>query len=82
MEITVVSGRTPWRTGTLPAAVLRLDNWDDYGFKTMYDLIVYPDGETPIEVGQVRVLELGQSEGRPGIPSSFESLGPEFVSLG
>lgn len=33
-------------------------------------------------IGKVKILQLGQTEGRPNIPESFSSLGSEFISLG
>ena len=65
-----------------PFVLLREDNWDDYGFKTLYDAELHgPNGE-PVELGQVKILQLGQQRGRPPIPDSFTRLGKDFCSVG
>ncbi|MEV0538241.1 AAA family ATPase [Nocardia salmonicida] len=62
-------------------AVLRVDNWDDFTYKTMYDVTIWVNGDST-ELGAVKILEFGQRGGRPQIPDRFTQLGEEFCSLG
>lgn len=65
-----------------PVFLLRADNWDDFGFKTMYDVSLRTADGEGIELGQVKMLERGQRSGRPNLPSTFQKLTSEFCSLG
>ncbi|GAK70678.1 hypothetical protein RRU01S_13_00160 [Agrobacterium rubi TR3 = NBRC 13261] len=63
---------------------LQQDNWDDYKFKTTYQLY-YSDGKAaePLFVGSVKILKLGQKEREPlQITDPFESLDEQWCSVG
>ncbi|MFQ3456005.1 ATP-binding protein [Bradyrhizobium sp. UFLA01-814] len=64
---------------------LQRDNWNDYGFQTLYHLH-YRHSNEPRDVtylGGVKILKRGQTAAdRPLIQESFQRLGPEFVSVG
>ncbi|WP_280424410.1 AAA family ATPase [Nocardia carnea] len=63
-------------------AVLRADRWDDFGYKTMYDVVLWVEGNG-IELGRVKILQLGQTQGRPDLPRRFDTgLGIAFCSIG
>ncbi|MGW6866139.1 AAA family ATPase [Streptomyces sp. NPDC054901] len=70
------------------AAILVPDSWDDYGYRTSYDLWIRPnDGEMPIEIGRVKIAHLVQGEEPVPLPvGTFEGQlpgGPKtWVSLG
>ncbi|MDA5279940.1 AAA family ATPase [Streptomyces sp. Isolate_45] len=70
------------------AAILVPDSWDDYGYRTSYDLWIRPnDGEMPIEVGRVKIARFNQRPDDDRLPhGTFERQlpgGPEtWVSLG
>lgn len=57
------------------------DNWDDYGFKTLFHLSVH-NGSRSVEVGAVKIGFFGMEGGRTGLPERFEALSPDFFSLG
>ncbi|MER6560226.1 AAA family ATPase [Streptomyces sp. NPDC001027] len=62
--------------------VLVPDGWDDYGFKTLYDLY-YSNNLGILEaIGQVKIGHAEQSHGRPPLPEEFMTLGEGFFSLG
>lgn len=63
-------------------AILVNDNWDDYHFKTTFDVYVVDDERVLHEIGVVKIMTKGMSGGRVDFPSPFEKLGPEFCSLG
>jgi hypothetical protein len=58
------------------------DGWDDFHFKTMFDLIVFDDQGQRTEVGQVKIVSRGLKGGRVDIPERFGGLGSEYCSLG
>lgn len=75
--------RSDRAAGVWPQALLRPDNWNDYNYRTMFQLFVYTGPNNPIEIGSVKILSHGQSiGGLTDIPSNFESLPPRFISLG
>ncbi|WP_328764327.1 AAA family ATPase [Streptomyces sp. NBC_00272] len=57
------------------------DNWDDYGFKTVFHLRCH-NGSRGISVGAVKIGSFGMAHGRTSLPTSFEVLEPGFFSLG
>ncbi|WP_186630090.1 AAA family ATPase [Rhodococcus sp. BP22] len=68
-----------------PYVKLRPDNWDDYGFQTLYSASLRTDPSydgDEIELGNLKILRLNQQEGRPGIEDRFDELGTEFCSIG
>jgi hypothetical protein len=68
-----------------PAVFLLDDNWDDYGYKTLFRAsIVLEKGAEEIELGDVKILEIaGDTRIRePRIEGNFTSLGTDFCSLG
>ncbi|MCX5367962.1 AAA family ATPase [Streptomyces sp. NBC_00103] len=72
----------PSRVAAKPnhAALVR-DNWDDYGFKTTFDLYCH-NGIRSIHVGAVKIARRGMISGRIELPETFTYLGDEFFSLG
>ncbi|MBR7191636.1 AAA family ATPase [Gordonia sp. SCSIO 19800] len=55
--------------------VLRRDNWDDFGFKTLFDAEVLIPGQESVELGSVKILRAGMDGG----PTPFDS--PQFTAL-
>ncbi|MCT9080474.1 ATP-binding protein [Streptomyces fulvoviolaceus] len=62
-------------------AFLGSDNWDDYGFKTLFHLNCH-NGQRSVRVGGVKIAFFGMETGRIVVPKRFDALGPEFFSLG
>ena len=58
------------------------DNWDDYNFKTLFQLLVFDESGRRIEVGDVKIAKKGLESGRVVVPTKFTFLGPEYCSLG
>lgn len=65
-------------------AILNVDNWDDFGFKSLFHLSIFDDNGVNHEIGSVKIGYVGQQEGwlEGGIPAQFESLDENFFSLG
>jgi len=64
---------------------LHRDAWDDFGFKTQYQLIYHGDGEEEeTYIGNVKILRKEQAETSRGVlpEGPLVRLGTEFCSLG
>lgn len=62
-------------------AVLLTDTWDDYGFKTTFDLYCH-NGINNVHVGPVKIAYRGLSSGHVELPKKFNSLADPYFSLG
>ena len=65
-----------------PAVLLQRDNWDDFGYKTTFTLIVVLDSAKLIEVGAVKILRIDQRGGPTPLAESFDVLDSRYCSLG
>jgi len=65
-------------------AFLVNDNWDDFSFRTLYNLWVKEEGDDPCEIGLVKIGFLGMRDNaeRPPLPVKFDALSNNFFSLG
>jgi ABC-type transport system involved in cytochrome c biogenesis ATPase subunit len=57
------------------------DNWDDFGFKTTFQLRC-SNGSRGVKVGAVKIGFFGMEPGRTSLPRHFEALDIGFFSLG
>ncbi|WP_331739946.1 AAA family ATPase (plasmid) [Streptomyces sp. NBC_00015] len=79
--------RFPSDTGPR-AAILALNNWDDFGYRTSYDLWIRPSKNTrPIEIGRVKIALIDQEPGPSPLPlGDFDERLPtdlgQWISLG
>lgn len=66
------------------AAYLLYDNWDDYGFKTLFVMVVFDENGTRHDIGNIKIGFFGQDIGRTRevIPPVFNELEANFFSLG
>lgn len=64
----------------LPCIVYRVDNWDDYSFKTLFHLCLFKKDGSKEVLGDVKILQTSNQSTK--IPDSFSSLAPELFSLG
>jgi len=64
--------------------VLKMDNWDDFGFSTLYELIYYDENGDSKYIGVVKIIKAGQERGVSVLneESLFEALNKDFCSLG
>ncbi len=63
-----------------PSFVLVKDNWNDFGFRTLYYLFYYPDPENCIEIGAVKIMEKEAESTQ--LPSEFTLLDERYCSVG
>lgn len=82
LRFVVVDRRAPNPQLPYPNVVLRVDRWDDFGYKTMYGVSLRTGREKELPIGQVKILQSGQQSGRPDLSSSFDQLGSDFCSVG
>lgn len=73
----------PPRKSKETQVVLQRDNWDDYGFKTYFDVNLYRTNDDVIKLGAVKILRAGQTGGQTEFEQkSFVSLDDRYCSLG
>ena len=66
-----------------PYVVLTWNNWDDYGYKTSFEVEVHLSKDERINLGLVKILNKTQTQGRTPISKSeFTKLGSKYCSLG
>lgn len=65
-----------------PRVSLQRDNWDDFGYRTMLHATIFLSPDQSIELGAVKILQLGQESGRTPLDHSFQALGADYCSLG
>ncbi|SEH12646.1 AAA domain-containing protein, putative AbiEii toxin, Type IV TA system [Sphingopyxis sp. YR583] len=76
--------RRPHGVDADEALILLRDDWNDFGFQTLFDLW-YKTGDRVEEIGSVRILRAGQEEGRSPLFDGEQpggQLGDDYVSLG
>jgi predicted ATPase len=72
------------RTGK-NAAYLRIDQWNDYSFVTMFDVVIFDEDGGRYDLGSVKIGFSGQTEDKPTystLNSSFECLPDTYFSMG
>lgn len=85
VEFIVVEADTTAPAGAGPLAVLEKDRWDDFGFRTTFQLRIIDAEGRQHEVGSVKIADLGMMErdsGGVSMPQRFTSLNDTFFSLG
>lgn len=58
------------------------DNWDDFGYKTLYNLYFIDEKIELHEIGLVKIAKKNQEGGRAELEQSFKYLPPDYFSLG
>lgn len=64
------------------------NNWDDYSFRTTFELVIFDEASTRNDIGSVKIGRAGlNTEGygnkaHPRPPERFDALEDEFFSLG
>jgi len=64
-------------------AYLVRDNWDDFGFKTAFGILLVDNGGIKHDLGSVRIMTAGMTDGYVELPQTFnEPLPANYCSLG
>lgn len=59
------------------------DNWDDYTYKTTYDVFVFNENNRKIYLGKVKIGNIHMQERqRVNLPKEFSELSEEYFSIG
>lgn len=58
------------------------DGWDDWNFKTLFDLYYYNENKEFDNIGSVKIANKNLSKGATDVPDSFVQLNEDFFSLG
>ena len=77
-----VWGANPPQHASYPFVVLTDDNWDDYGFKTLFHAAIYLSKDQTVDLRNVKILQLNQESGRTEIEREFDFLDESYCSLG
>ena len=65
-----------------PFVVLASDNWNDYGFKTLFSAELHISPGHKVDLRGVKILKQSQEPGPTPIASSFTTLDDTYCSLG
>lgn len=60
---------------------LEFNNWDDYTYKSTYDLYFY-NGKREISLGEIKIIDSNIDTGKVSIEDAVNTLGANFCSLG
>ncbi len=76
--------RDTWLPGTGQLEVyLKVDNWNDYHYRTLYEIILFDEHGIKYELGHIKIANFGQTtEERIELPQQFEALDNQYFSLG
>ncbi|WOI21626.1 AAA family ATPase [Nonlabens ulvanivorans] len=61
---------------------LTKDSWDDWGYKTLFELYYYNENKEFDNIGSVKIAMKGMKSGSTSVPDSFEKLDNDYFSLG
>lgn len=66
-----------------PYVEISWDDWDDFGYKTTFDVKIHLSAQEIVEPGPVKILKSSQTGGATPLPKRpFEKLGDNYCSLG
>ncbi|MED3876477.1 ATP-dependent nuclease [Lysinibacillus capsici] len=65
-----------------PMIILSEDNWNDYGYYTLFHMHYFDEEKKHWEIGDVKILHEENEDSRSLIPTKFKNLKDEFCSLG
>ncbi|MCW2411367.1 MULTISPECIES: ATP-binding protein [unclassified Sphingobium] len=63
--------------------VLGYDSWDDwFEFETTYNVVLFDEAGERHHLGGIKIGEAGQTNRRASVPREFDTLPPQFFSVG
>ncbi|MEQ3747246.1 MAG: AAA family ATPase [Henriciella sp.] len=70
-------------TNRYPHAVLVQDNWDDYGYKTTFQVTLHLSADESYDLGSIKIIQAERSSGYTEMPKGvFRVLPASHASLG
>lgn len=85
MEFRVLSKSTWVPDGGKDTVYLKIDNWNDYSFVTLFHMSLHDEDGQLHDIGEIKIGFKGQTIETgtyTKLPDRFESVGDEFFSLG
>lgn len=71
------------KTNRYPHAVLVQDNWDDYGYKSTFNVVLRLTATEEVQLGNIKIIEADRTAGYTKMPRRpFEQLSDNHASLG
>ncbi|MGP1716452.1 MAG: AAA family ATPase [Methylophilus sp.] len=66
-----------------PHAVLTQDNWDDFGYKTTFHVVLHLSDTHVEDLGSIKIIESDRTSGYTNLPNEpFEQLSEKHASIG
>lgn len=65
---------------TYPCVQLEPDNWNDFGYVTLFTVTYHPTKQKQVKVGDVKILRRGRAS--PKLASAFDAVPTDCCSLG
>ncbi|HKU28820.1 MAG TPA: AAA family ATPase [Candidatus Sulfotelmatobacter sp.] len=70
-------------TNRYPHAVLVQDNWDDYGYKSTFNVVLHLSADEAIDLGNIKIIQADRTGGYTAMPRrAFTQLSENHASLG
>lgn len=81
--IAKLKSEEPPKIRRFPYAVLVQDNWDDFGYKTTFQITLHVSAHERHDLGYIKIIKVGQTSGYTQMPKqSFLELPSGYASIG
>ncbi|MER8402046.1 hypothetical protein [Mesorhizobium sp. M1348] len=58
------------------------NTWDDFGFKTLFEVVLFDENARRYDLASVRIMQAGMDGGYVELPLQFEALDERYCSIG
>ncbi|GAA03716.1 AAA family ATPase [Photobacterium leiognathi] len=85
MNFILVSYNQDLPSVAMNTAYLKIDNWNDYSYVTMFYLTIFDENGVKHDIGNIKIGFKGQTTAQStyrSLPSTFDRLPEEYFSLG
>lgn len=85
MQFTILERGQRYPSTGKSAAFLRIDQWNDFSFVTMFEVLLFDESGTPHDLGSIKIGFKGQTIDTPthkALPLTFDRLNENFFSIG
>lgn len=82
MQYEVVEMRLGSDVSASDVCYLVRNTWDDFGFKTLFEVVLFDENARRYDLGSVRIMQAGMDGGYVELPSQFEALDERYCSIG
>jgi len=81
IEFNVVGKNENIRNISANSFILRISDWDDYGYETSFSLLYKNETSEMVKIGGIKILKLGERTTSQVIENSFTSLSEDYCSM-